>query len=120
MDIVQLILIFAEFDAFETKMRDENLSQAFITSFKMSYDALVAGATGCIAESDISPASDLPVLSEIKASGTNSDSGLLAKTVMLKLNGGLGTGMGLDKAKSLLEVNIFSFSSGVCLFHLVT
>jgi UDP-N-acetylglucosamine pyrophosphorylase len=29
---------------------------------------------------------------------------LLKKTVVLKLNGGLGTGMGLDKAKSLLEV----------------
>merc|ERR1712110_737982 len=29
---------------------------------------------------------------------------LLKKTVILKLNGGLGTGMGLDKAKSLLPV----------------
>jgi len=29
---------------------------------------------------------------------------LLKKTVVLKLNGGLGTGMGLDKAKSLLPV----------------
>merc|ERR1719169_421208 len=29
---------------------------------------------------------------------------LLKETVVLKLNGGLGTGMGLDKAKSLLPV----------------
>merc|ERR1719183_114033 len=29
---------------------------------------------------------------------------LLRETVILKLNGGLGTGMGLDKAKSLLSV----------------
>ena len=29
---------------------------------------------------------------------------LLAKTAVLKLNGGLGTSMGLEKAKSLLEV----------------
>lgn len=29
---------------------------------------------------------------------------LLAKTAVLKLNGGLGTSMGLAKAKSLLEV----------------
>ena len=28
----------------------------------------------------------------------------LAAQVMLKLNGGLGTGMGLEKAKSLLEI----------------
>ena len=31
-------------------------------------------------------------------------SALLGKTVMLKLNGGLGTGMGLEKAKSLLPL----------------
>merc|ERR1719446_1706489 len=30
---------------------------------------------------------------------------LLKTTVVLKLNGGLGTGMGLDKAKSLLPVS---------------
>jgi len=30
---------------------------------------------------------------------------LLKRTVVLKLNGGLGTGMGLDKAKSLLPVS---------------
>ncbi len=29
---------------------------------------------------------------------------LLSKTAVLKLNGGLGTSMGLEKAKSLLEV----------------
>ena len=32
------------------------------------------------------------------------DVALLAQTVVLKLNGGLGTSMGLDKAKSLLPV----------------
>ena len=32
------------------------------------------------------------------------DPSLLGKTVMLKLNGGLGTGMGLEKAKSLLTL----------------
>merc|ERR1719337_625230 len=32
------------------------------------------------------------------------DPTLLKQTIILKLNGGLGTGMGLDKAKSLLEV----------------
>ncbi len=29
---------------------------------------------------------------------------LLSQTAVLKLNGGLGTSMGLEKAKSLLEV----------------
>ena len=30
---------------------------------------------------------------------------MLGKTAVLKLNGGLGTSMGLEKAKSLLEVS---------------
>ena len=34
-----------------------------------------------------------------------SQSQLLARTVLLKLNGGLGTSMGLDKPKSLLPVH---------------
>merc|ERR1719321_569773 len=36
---------------------------------------------------------------------TKENPDLLKKTVILKLNGGLGTGMGLDKAKSLLPVS---------------
>lgn len=36
--------------------------------------------------------------------GIEPDTTLLAETVVLKLNGELGTGMGLDKAKSLLKV----------------
>jgi UDP-N-acetylglucosamine pyrophosphorylase len=54
-----------------------------------------------IPESTISPAPDL-VNSESFTDAP--DTSLLASTVVLKLNGGLGTGMGLDKAKSLLIV----------------
>merc|ERR1719486_261871 len=36
---------------------------------------------------------------------TKENPDLLKQTVVLKLNGGLGTGMGLDKAKSLLPVS---------------
>merc|ERR1719504_348878 len=56
-----------------------------------------------IGESMIEPVDKLPVLESL-AQEIRGDPGLLSKTVMLKLNGGLGTGMGLDKAKSLLEV----------------
>ena len=38
------------------------------------------------------------------ASLTAEDPALLKQTVMVKLNGGLGTGMGLEQAKSLLEL----------------
>ena len=47
----------------------------------------------------------MPRLEDInKAKGSKSKGRYLSKCAMLKLNGGLGTGMGLEKAKSLLEV----------------
>jgi UDP-N-acetylglucosamine pyrophosphorylase len=54
-----------------------------------------------IPESTISPSGDLANSDDFSK---DADTSLLAKTVVLKLNGGLGTGMGLDKAKSLLKV----------------
>lgn len=57
-----------------------------------------------IKESDITAVATLPDLdADIRGKITTSAS-LLQQTVVLKLNGGLGTSMGLDKAKSLLEV----------------
>merc|ERR1719199_878473 len=55
-----------------------------------------------IPESAINPVESLPTLESISVAP---DPSLLSKTVMLKLNGGLGTGMGLEKAKSLLPIH---------------
>lgn len=82
-------------------MENEGIAPSAISAFESTFNSLVSGNTGMIPESTISPAPDL-VKSE---SFTGSpDSSLLSSTVVLKLNGGLGTGMGLDKAKSLLKV----------------
>ena len=54
-----------------------------------------------IPEASIAPATDVPPLASLP---DEVDSALLSETVVLKLNGGLGTGMGLDFAKSLLVV----------------
>ena len=56
-----------------------------------------------IPESELTPASGVPKLVDVEAPEANAQ--LLAKTVVLKLNGGLGTSMGLDYAKSLLTQN---------------
>ena len=53
--------------------------------------------------SEIEPATEVPSLADVKAS-TTANPALLKEKVVLKLNGGLGTSMGLDFAKSLLEV----------------
>jgi len=91
----------AAFDACKTKMEAEGLSKAAIQAFESTFNALVSGETGMIPESTISPAPDLV---DATAITVEPSSDLLSETVVLKLNGGLGTGMGLDKAKSLLVV----------------
>lgn len=74
---------------------------AAIRAFRRNYEALCRDESGLISEAGIEPAADLPVHED---KGAAFDSELLAKTVVIKLNGGLGTSMGLEKVKSLLEV----------------
>jgi UDP-N-acetylglucosamine pyrophosphorylase len=90
-----------QFDAFAEKMRAENLSESSIAAFKHSFTEYVDGSAGSISEATISPVKSLPSYESL---GVNVDSKLLEQSVVLKLNGGLGTSMGLDKAKSLLKV----------------
>merc|ERR1719487_2746740 len=95
---------FAEkFSPLEAKMKAEGLGEAAIMAFKYSYSRLLSGDKGMILESDISPAKDVAKYEEIQKT-IKQDTTLLKKTAVVKLNGGLGTGMGLDKAKSLLAV----------------
>lgn len=82
-------------------MEAEGIAQSAISAFESTFNSLVSGNTGIIPESTISPVPELVHTDSISA---EPDASLLSSTVVLKLNGGLGTGMGLDKAKSLLEV----------------
>merc|ERR1719487_742286 len=91
----------AQWPAYETKMKAEGLSQAAILAFKYNFGVLASGANLMIGESAIKAVDTLPKYDDL---GEEVDPSLLEKTVMLKLNGGLGTGMGLEKAKSLLPL----------------
>ncbi|CAB9530030.1 UTP--glucose-1-phosphate uridylyltransferase [Seminavis robusta] len=91
----------ASFEPCRTKMEKEGIASSAVSAFESTFKALVSGDSGMIAESTIAPVYDLAKSEEFTA---KPDTSLLAKTVVLKLNGGLGTGMGLDKAKSLLQV----------------
>ena len=53
-----------------------------------------------LAERDIEPVGELTDADDLPEGGTDA----LDRTVIVKLNGGLGTSMGMTKAKSLLEV----------------
>mmetsp|Transcript_66433 Transcript_66433/g.155752 ORF Transcript_66433/g.155752 Transcript_66433/m.155752 type:complete len:720 (-) Transcript_66433:130-2289(-) len=86
---------------YEEKMKKEDLNESAIAAFKYNYGVLVSGADVMIPESKLDPVDKLPEYEKLKE---KPDPRLLRKTLILKLNGGLGTGMGLEKAKSLLTV----------------
>jgi UTP--glucose-1-phosphate uridylyltransferase len=83
------------------KLRAEGLGDAAVESFARQYERLRAGETGTLAEADIEPVAELPDAEELTE---HASSELLDQAVVIKLNGGLGTSMGMTKAKSLLEV----------------
>src|SRR5512144_527598 len=84
------------------KMADAGVDPAAIDVFAHYYRLVESGETGMVPESSIEPLGmealadvDVPDDTARRAIGT---------TVVIKLNGGLGTSMGMDRAKSLLEV----------------
>jgi len=90
--------------AYEKKMKEggkESSSDAAINAFKYNLKVLTSGASTMIPESALDPVKPLEEFEKLEITEKPE---LLKETVVLKLNGGLGTGMGLDKAKSLLAV----------------
>ena len=93
----------ATFDAFERKMTAAGMGEAPIRAFRRNYEALLRNETGMIPDHEIAPATDLTSFEELSAAGP-ADLGLLDKAVVIKLNGGLGTSMGLQGPKCLLPI----------------
>ncbi len=91
-----------EFDAFEIKMRAAGMGDAAVRAFERNYRALVRDESGMIPEESISPVESIASHRDIR--DTPADPALPGQTVVIKLNGGLGTSMGLQGPKSLLPV----------------
>lgn len=87
----------------QEKMRAAGVDQVAIDVFSHYYRQLEEGVTGLIPESTISPLTDPPQLADVEISDAAAAEAL-GRTAIIKLNGGLGTSMGMDKAKSLLPV----------------
>ena len=81
------------------KMRAAGVGDAAIDTFAHYYEQLREGASGMLPESDIEPVEDLPTLDDLP----DGDPAIVDSAVVLKLNGGLGTSMGMTKAKSLID-----------------
>ncbi|MCF7675020.1 MAG: UTP--glucose-1-phosphate uridylyltransferase [Akkermansiaceae bacterium] len=91
------------FTAFEHKMTAAGMGDAPIRAFRRNYEALVRNESGLIPESSITPATDIPAYQSLSRSAPAA-ADLLGRAVVIKLNGGLGTSMGLKGPKSLLPV----------------
>jgi len=81
------------------KMRKAGVHEAAVATFAHYYEMLAAGERGVLAESAIEPVDDLPDAAELADAPAPLDA-----CVVIKLNGGLGTSMGMTGPKSLLEV----------------
>jgi UTP--glucose-1-phosphate uridylyltransferase len=91
--------------AFIEKMETAGLAPAVIETFSHYYRQVVAGETGLLPESDILPVSP----EEVQAADTlvsyrEAGQKALSQSAIVVLNGGLGTSMGLTRAKSLIQV----------------
>jgi UTP--glucose-1-phosphate uridylyltransferase len=94
-------------DRFQTiaeKMRCEGMPEIAIANFRNHYKQLLQGNTGFIPESAIQPVNKLPDADDLNQQHAETGKKALPNTVLLKLNGGLGTSMGLEKAKSLIRI----------------
>ncbi|WP_420176676.1 UTP--glucose-1-phosphate uridylyltransferase [Luteococcus sp. OSA5] len=85
------------------KMEAAGVMPAAIRTFQDQYARLEQGAAGFIAEETIEPMAEPVKLADLEVDPGQAREAL-DRTVVVKLNGGLGTSMGLDKAKNLLEV----------------
>jgi UTP--glucose-1-phosphate uridylyltransferase len=92
------------FEPFARKMETAGVPEIAIRSFRHYYGMLVSGETGLLAERNLEPIDALPDVEAFADRYAEAGRKALRHTVMIKLNGGLGTSMGLDRAKSLVTV----------------
>ncbi|MBB3043081.1 UTP--glucose-1-phosphate uridylyltransferase [Nocardioides soli] len=84
------------------KMSAAGIDEIAIETFAHYYRLLEHGETGMIPEASIDPV-DIDALADVEVSDEDGAAAVRA-TAVIKLNGGLGTSMGMDRAKSLLCV----------------
>ena len=84
------------------KMRADGAADIAVDTFAHYYEQLAAGETGTLPESEIEPVDSVPDADDLPDPGDDVEA-ILDRTVAIRLNGGLGTSMGMTKAKSLLE-----------------
>lgn len=90
--------------AAEAKLRAAGVGEAGVRTFLTQLRRVLAGERGALPESDLQPVTDLEDAEGLDAREPETVADLLGQAVVIKLNGGLGTSMGLDGPKALLPV----------------
>src|SRR3954452_8686743 len=85
------------------KMRRDGVGDAAVQAFADAYERLQEGETGVLPEDEIEPVEDVPDADALPDAGAQAGRAL-DRAVIVKLNGGLGTSMGMTGPKSLVEV----------------
>ena len=85
------------------KMQSAGVGPPTITAFLGARRQVMAGERGMLPESALEPVWSVPRLETLSESGEN-HALWLTELAVVKLNGGLGTGMGLERTKSLIVV----------------
>ena len=85
------------------KMRAEGEADAAIATFAHYHELLCSGDEGVLRESELEPVESLPDADELPADERGARDAM-GRAVVIKLNGGLGTSMGMTAPKSLLPV----------------
>ncbi|MGE4265137.1 MAG: UTP--glucose-1-phosphate uridylyltransferase [Desulfovibrio sp.] len=93
------------FKPFALKMEEHRIPSIVINIFKCYYTQIMQGAQGKTPDAEISPLAEgeVPDYASLERYA-EAGKAALAHTVVIKLNGGLGTSMGLERAKSLIPV----------------
>ncbi len=85
------------------RLEQDGAPDLLIRQFERAFAALHDASPATISGREIDSIDHLPTLNELQRHAAAGEQAM-GQAVMIKLNGGLGTGMGLDRAKSLLKV----------------
>ena len=86
--------------AAETKMRAAGQPEEAIRSFASAYQRLAGGESAMLPSADLEPAGEVDALDDLPEADAAE---VLDRVVVIKLNGGLATTMGLRSPKSLVQ-----------------
>ncbi|MFP5345597.1 MAG: UTP--glucose-1-phosphate uridylyltransferase [Actinomycetes bacterium] len=86
------------------KAEGDGAAPAELAALRRRLEQLSSPGAGLLPSSDLEPLDDLPRLDDLEQPNAQRGREVLDRLAVVKLNGGLGTSMGLSGPKSLLEV----------------